>query len=110
MSSLYLCIGCGVGASMSLLYLCVVRLSSLYVFAVPLHRLRLCLPCGKPPAFRQAHDSFGGYAARGEASTFPIVFRKAGGFPHGKRQSRKPITERGQSQNNYLAMQKRFAK
>jgi len=31
--------------------------------------LRLCrLPCGKPPAFRQARNPFSGYAARGRAS------------------------------------------
>jgi hypothetical protein len=61
-------IGCGFAASMSSLY--------------RLHRLRLCrLPCGKPLAFREAHDSFGGYAARGGAYTFLSVFRKASGFP-----------------------------
>jgi len=80
----------------------------LYAFAVPLHRLRLCrLPCGKPPAFRQAHHSFGGYAARGEASTFPIVFRKAGGIPHGKRQSRNQLP-RGRSRKQLLGDAKTF--
>jgi hypothetical protein len=40
--------------------------------------MRLCrLPCGKPLAFRQVRDSFGGYAARGEASPPSKVLRKA---------------------------------
>src|SRR6186997_2286021 len=51
---------------------------------------RLCrLPCGKPPAFRQGRDWVGGYAARGEASPYFGNERKTGGFPHGRRQSRK---------------------
>jgi hypothetical protein len=37
----------------------------------PFPPLRLCrFPCGKALAFRRAHDSFGGSAARGEASYF----------------------------------------
>ena len=34
---------------------------------------------------------FSGYAARGEASLFLIGERKAGGFPHGWRQSRESL-------------------
>ena len=46
--------------------------------------LRLCrVPCGKPPAFRQARDSFGGSAARGEASPSKEVNRKPEAFRTG---------------------------
>ena len=51
------------------------------------------IPCGKPLAFRLVRDSLGGYAARGEASPFISDERKAGGFPHGRRQSRKRTEE-----------------
>ena len=50
---------------------------------------RLCrLPCGMPLAFRQATDSFGGYAARGEASRFSKVRPES--QRHSAREAAKP--------------------
>ena len=62
---------------------------------------RLCrIPCGKPLAFRLVRDSLGGFAARGEASPFISDERKAGGFPHGRRQSRKEQRRRQSREKN----------
>jgi len=61
----------------------------------------------KASGFPSSSRLFGGYAARGEASTFPIVFRKAGGIPHGKRQSRNQLP-RGRSRKQLLGDAKTF--
>jgi len=52
--------------------------------------MRLCrLPCGKPPAFRQVRNSFAATPPEAKPLILLSNERKARGFPHGTRQSRK---------------------
>jgi len=54
----------------------------------------LPLPVRKASGFASSPDPFGGYAARGEASPFEVTLRKAGDFPHERRQSRNSMARR----------------
>jgi len=56
--------------------------------------LRLCRFPRKASGFPPSPDPFDGYAARGEASPFEVTLRKAGDFPHERRQSRNSMARR----------------